>query len=79
MNDVGVSTTKVRKMVHLLGNRRSMRNVGSPDTTSTIGSVSSGGMYNMFDVSSRNMCRYIIEDIMFISVGELMTLVVDIE
>ena len=79
MNDFGVSTNKLRKIVYPLGNCRSMRNVRSPDTTSTTDSESSGGMNYMFDVSSRNIRRYIIEDIMFISVGELVTLVVDIE
>ena len=33
----------------------------------------------MFDVSSQNIRRCIIEDIMFVSVGELVTIVVDIE
>ena len=50
-----------------------MRNVGSSDTTSTINSESSGGMNYMFDLSSQNIRRYIIEDIMSINVGELVS------
>ena len=40
--------------------------------------MTSGKNHN-FDLSSRNIRRYIIEDIMFMSVGELVTLLVNVE
>ena len=45
----------------------------------TIDTETSGAMINIFDLSARNIWRYIIKDIMFISVGKLVTIIVDVE
>ena len=77
MNEFDISTYLKKKTVDPLGNRRSIRNIRSPDATdNTIELETSGGMNYVFDLSSRSIRRYIIEDIMFISVGKLVTLIV---
>ena len=64
------------KSGHPYSNRRSVRNLPSNKTQNLdISCV----MNHAFDLSSRNIRRYIIEDIMFISVGELVTLLIDVE
>ena len=67
-------------MVHLLGNYRIIQNIQSNGSIcNTIDLKISGTMINVFDLSSGNIWRYIIEDIMFISVGKLVTVIIDIE
>ena len=48
-------------------------------TCNVIDLETSGAMINIFDLSNKNIWRHIIEDIMFISEGKLVTVVVDVE
>ena len=80
INEFDNTTYSKKKFVHPLGNRRSARNIRSEDATSdTIDFEMTSGKNHNFDLSNRNIRRYVIEDIMFMSVGELVTLLVNIE
>lgn len=52
------------------------RNDSTSDTFENDTSVS---MQQVFDLPSRNICRYIIEDIMYVSVQDFVTIVVDVD
>ena len=80
INEFDNTTYSKKKFVHPLGNRRSARNIHSEDATSdTINSEMTSVKNHNFDLFSYNIRRYIIEDLMFVSGGELVTLLVNVE
>ena len=68
---------KKKKPVDQSGNRRSTRHNLTRSINENTLDIDISSMYSVFDLSSRNIRRYIIEDIMFISVGELVTILID--
>ena len=61
-------------------NYKSIKNIHfNKKICNTIDLKTSGAMINMFYLSSRNVWRYIIEDIIFISTGQLVIVIVDVE
>ena len=67
-----------KKTIDPSGNRRSTRHLPSNEATNPTLDMGIIGNHYIFDLSSRNIRRYIIEDIMFVSVGDLVTILVDI-
>ena len=67
-----------KEAIDLSGNRRSTRHLPSNEATNPTLDMGIIGNHSIFDLSSRNIRRYIIEDIMFVSVGDLVTILVDI-
>ena len=75
INKFRTSTYAKRKRVD--ANRRSIRNQSL--TSDKLGNDASVEMKPVFDLSSRNIRRYIIEDIMYLSVRDFVTIVVDVD
>ena len=80
MNNFFASTNTRKKTDNPYSNRRSVRNLPASNPQKNVIDLDiSGVMNHAFDLSSCNIRRYIIEDIMFLSVGELVTLLIDVE
>mmetsp|Transcript_8394 Transcript_8394/g.7946 ORF Transcript_8394/g.7946 Transcript_8394/m.7946 type:complete len:268 (-) Transcript_8394:255-1058(-) len=79
MHNFAASSSSKKKHINPSGNLRSTRHnlTSTSSVTECTLDMDISSMYSAFDLSSRNIRRYIIEDIMYMSVGDLVTILID--